>query len=288
MSRAIGMKRVKTARSTGIGAEPPEGMNLSEEEMAQYMKATGRGNGQINSDEGKVSQKVHEDTVNRLKEQISDLVEKNETLRKEKADLRKQYDDYKDRFENKLKELEEAEESIDRLKAVNSELRDENTDLRNRLEAAKKERPAPVDDGEMRRLRARVSDLERELKAAKTESEDLKEKLDASEKLAEGLSRQLEEQAKVARPAERSPSKVGTVVRSSPTTLESVLFMEGRYTVWLSRDGHTMRISPDVEGRAICTDGAISLPRLQLLIPFEGVREYDVYSEDGTRFGIFL
>lgn len=68
----------------------------------------------------------------------------------------------------------------------------------------------------------------------------------------------------------------GTVVRISEDTFSSSQFRDGRYEVRLARDGSYIRFKPDVEGRAICKDNAIRLPRLPSYIPYKGPREFGI------------
>ncbi len=65
--------------------------------------------------------------------------------------------------------------------------------------------------------------------------------------------------------------------------MESDLFSSPRYLVRMSRDGRRMRFSPDIEGRAICRDGAIDMPLLAELVPFSEPTAHDaVVTSDGT------
>lgn len=281
------MGRAKGGRK-GIGIEAPtEGMNLSPEEMEQYLRATGRSRGpSVSSEEGKVSQKVHEDKVAELEKKIDGLQSKLDEVKKEKETIREQRDDYKDRFEDKQKDLDAANATIEQLKTDNSKLRGDNSKLQSDLNEARKQKTPSADSVKAEKLARDVKNLEDKLRDARNEVEDLKSKLKESESRVRELSELLENSRPEPVPAEPAREPVGKVIRSAPEILESDLFTESRYTIWLSRDGHTMRIAPDVEGRALCKDRRMTLPRLRLLLPYDGREEYEAYPDDGA--GIVL
>lgn len=281
------MARVKGGRKDIRIEAPAEGMNLSPEEMEQYMKATGRSRGpSVSSEEGRVPQKVHEDAVNELNGKIQELQTKLDEVKEDRNSIRDERDDYKKRFEKKQEDLDNANTAIQQLRSENSGLRNENSDLRSDLNEARKQKTPSSDSVKAEKLAKYVKELEEKLKDARGEVEDLKSKLGESESRVGELSELLEKGRFEPAPVEPARGPAGKVIRSAPEILESDLFTESRYTIWLSRDGHTMRIVPDVEGRALCEDRRITLPRLRILLPYDGKSEYEAYPDDGA--GIVL
>lgn len=280
------MARGKGGRKDIRIEAPMEEMNLSPEEMEQYRRATGRPRGpSVSSEDGKVSQKVHEDTVKELNEKIQELQAKLDEVKEERNSFRDEREDYKKRFEKKQEDLDGANTTIQQLRTENSGLRNENSDLRSDLNEARKQKTPSSDAVKAEKLAKDVKELEEKLKEAQNEVEDLKTKLGESESRVGELSELLEKSRLEPAPVEPARGPVGKVIRSAPEILESDLFSESRYTIWLSRDGHTLKITPDVEGRALCEDRRMTLPRLRLLLPYDGRAEYEAY-RDGS--GIIL
>lgn len=80
----------------------------------------------------------------------------------------------------------------------------------------------------------------------------------------------------------------GTVVRISEDTFVSSFFRDGRYDVRLARDGSYIKFKQDVEGLAVCLNGAIQIPILPNYIPFKGTREFGVIPVNGNTIMIRL
>lgn len=284
----MGGKRQAGRSGFTAGRNEPDLSGLSEEERAQFDRKYNRTKGGIRSEEGTVPQKVHEDRVRDLEGQISVLKGTVDGLKDEKAGIRKERDDYKARFERKVEELQKAEDDLESVRKERAGLAEENRDLRARLESAPKA-PAPVrDDAEERRLRKEVSGLRSELEEARGERDEAAAELDAERARVRELEARVAELESSARPQEPRDEPVGTVRRTSPTRLESELFTEPRYRIVLSRDGHRMTFSPDVEGRTLCTDCAIELPVMEMKLPFSGAAEYTAFRTSGGVLRIAL
>ena len=264
----------------------PDGLeNLSEQERKAFARQTGRTLGKITSEEAKVPQKVHEDKVRALEDEISALKAKLEDMKDERNQIREERDAYKDRFERKLEELGEANSALESLRSGRSELSEKVRMLQARIDSVPKEPKVVRDDTEIRRLQKEKRDVESDLEKAREEVERTLSDLESERERSRELEARLAEVGEGIRPSRELPEGeiMGKVVRSSPSTMRSELFDRPRYTVRISRDGHGMKFKPDIEGRAICKDGAIDLPLLGRLIPFDGVDEHDaVITPDGT------
>lgn len=268
--------------------------NLSDEEKAQFLIASGK-KPRITTPEGTVSQKVHEDAVNDLKEKISALEGKLTETKEELASVRSERDDYKDRFERKLDDCKALEEDNDGLKSRNRELDSKVQDLEGKLKKKAEETVVVRDDAEIRRLGKEVDGLKAKLKS----KEDECEALESENASLVSEKEDLEEEIRILRESRAetvfmepdietvSPSEV-KVRRTSPITFESALFTDRKYLVKLARSGRTISFTPDVEGAADCKKGAIKLPRLAELLPFDGETEYDTMIKDGSEIVVVL
>ena len=265
-------------------AVAPEGLeNLSEDERKAFMRQTARhGGGRIVSDQATVPQKVHQDKVRELEGEISSLRSKVEELKTERNQIREERDTYRNRFERKLEELKASESAMEQLRSERSELGDRVRALQVKVDSAPKEPKVVRDDTEVKRLQKE----KREMESVRTELDDALASLESERHRVAELEAELE----MARDAARASSPLssvgevsGKVTRTSPSTMESDLFSSPRYLVRMSRDGRRMRFSPDIEGRAICRDGAIDMPLLAELVPFSEPTAHDaVVTSDGT------
>ena len=269
-------------------AVAPEGLeNLSEDERKAFMRQTARhGGGRIVSDQATVPQKVHQDKVRELEGEISSLRSKVEELKTERNQIREERDSYRDRFERKLEELKASESAMEQLRSERSELGDRVRALQAKVDSAPKEPKVVRDDTEVKRLQKEKREIESEMESVRTELDDALASLESERHRVAELEAELE----MARDAARASSPLfsvgevsGKVTRTSPSTMESDLFSSPRYLVRMSRDGRRMRFSPDIEGRAICRDGAIDMPLLAELVPFSEPTAHDaVVTSDGT------
>ena len=281
------MAKTKPMRgSLGTGNVDIGGMNLSDEEKAQYKKASNKGP-RITTAEGTVSQKAHEDAINKLKEKIASLEKKNEDLKKEIGTIRGERDDYKKRFESKITEVEKLESEKDTLKEANRQLSDRIEELKGSLKRKAEEAVIVRDDAEVERLGKEVAGLKDKLK----ESEDKAESLESENASLKSRISELESETESADglpAATESLELSGSVRRSTPTRFESDLFIDRRYLVRLARNGRTISFTPHVEGAATCIDGAIELPRMKELVPFQGITEYEAIVRDGSEILVIL
>lgn len=244
-------------------AVAPEGLeNLSEDERKAFMRQTARhGGGRIVSEQATVPQKVHQDKVRELEGEISSL-------------------------RSKVEELKASESAMEQLRSERSELGDRVRALQAKVDSAPKEPKVVRDDTEVKRLQKEKREIESEMESVRTELDDALASLESERHRVADLEAELE----MARDAARASSPLssvgevsGKVTRTSPSTMESDLFSSPRYLVRMSRDGRRMRFSPDIEGRAICRDGAIDMPLLAELVPFSEPTAHDaVVTSDGT------
>lgn len=284
--------RMKGPENGGLDATALS--NLSEEERAQYLKATGQ-NQRITASEGTVSQKTHEDAVKELKEKISTLDTKLTEAKEDLTAVRGERDEYKGRFEKKLEEIKTLTDDNDELKSRNRELSDKVQDLEGKLKKRAEETEVVRDDAEIERLSKEVDGLKAKLKSKEDECETLESEKASLISEKEGLEREIRnlresgtEAVDVDTAAETKPQPEEKVRRTSPTTFESELFTDQKYLVRLARSGRTISFTPDVEGAAICVDKTISLPKLADLVPFRGETEYDTVVRDGSEIVVVL
>ena len=69
---------------------------------------------------------------------------------------------------------------------------------------------------------------------------------------------------------------------------QSELFTANWYKVTMPKDGSMMTFTADIDGKCRCTDGCITIPRLKMLIPFNGRKEYEAIELPGSGFMIKL
>ena len=268
--------------------------NLTDEEREQFLIASGK-KPRITTPEGTVSQKVHEDTVNELKERISSLEAKLTETKGELTEARGERDDYKGRFEKKLEEVKTLSEENDGLKTRNRELSERIRELGDKLKTKAEQTEVVRDDAEIGRLGKEVEGLKAKLKSKEEECETLEAERTSLATEKEGLEAEIrslresriETMALDTAVETESPSEE-KVRRTSPTTFESALFTDRKYLFRLARSGRTISFAPDVEGAAVCVDGTISLPRLAELVPFRGEAEYDAVVRDGSEIVVVL
>ena len=267
-------------------------MNLSEAEKEHLQKLSGKQNGTKSSNPS-VSQKVHEDTVNELKEKISGLESKLEEVKEDRTDIRNERDDYKKRFETKVEEIKKLTDDLDELKSNNRKLADKVTELENALKKKASETTVVRDDAEIERLNKEIKGLKDKLKDSEEQCESLASDNTALKTRIETMESEIRDiRNHTFKMGEEyfdsEPDTIGVVCRSTETRFDSDLFTERRYLVKLARNGHTISFTPDVEGSAICIDGGINLPRLKDLIPFNGITKYEALTRDGSEILVIL
>lgn len=289
------MAKKKTPAKAPDGPAMSKYGNLSEAERNGFIVATASAiAGRITSDQGMVSQKLHEDTVNELKGKLKKANDEKDDLKKELSGIRNERDDLQARFDNKLKAIEELENSLEEARGENRALREANGSLDkdiNRLKRINEElSQKPEEDGEASRLRDKLEALRREkddaAAKASAEKDDLENRLREATERCESLAAELEEAKAEAVAHEPStpavqPVVAGTVSRIDGATLRSDLFSAGRYRGVLSRDGSRITLTPDVEGMVECSDGEIRIPMLARLVPFDGTVSYEAVSDSG-------
>ena len=238
------------------------------------------------------------ETLKRRDARIEKLERKNRELSEERTTARKDLDAMTKRFNIKVEEVKEKDREIEDLK---SQLRE----ARSKLQG-----PAPDRGAEIEQLHKTVSDREADIKSLQRENKTLlsdKESLERSlrsaqearddaiddceeaadrAKALESRISELEGELAIALASSSAPrGKMAVKVRRiSGTALESEAFTEPRYKMMLSRDGHRLTFSADVEGKVVNIGGRVNIPRLPSLIPFEGEAEYDAYTDDGRTY----
>ncbi len=274
---------------TGINIDE---MNLSDDEKEHLQKLSGKQTGAKPSNPT-VSQKVHEDAINELKEKISDLESKIDEIKDDRTKIREERDDYKTRFETKVDENKKLNSDLDDLKAKNRDLSDRVGELENALKKKAAETVVVRDDTEIKRLNKENDGLKGKLKESNDRCETLESeitalgaKLKSMESKFDDLRSQNYVRGKIHVDSEEN--HVGIVRRSTETRFDSALFNDGKYLVRLARNGHSISFTPDVEGSAICVDGGIELPRLKDLVPFQNVREYKAIVRNGSEIMVML
>jgi len=239
-----------------------------------------------------------QETLKRRDARIEKLEKKNKELSDDRTNARKELNTMTERFNNKVEEVKARDREIEDLKAQLREAR------------SKPQGPAPDRSAEIEQLRKTVSDLEADIrglqkdnKALLSDKESLERSLrsaqeardDAIDDYEEAAGRVKALESKITRlegelaaaSASQSVPRGKTAVkvrRVSGTALESEAFTEPRYKMMLSRDGHRLTFSADVEGKVVNIGGRVNIPRLPSLIPFEGETEYDAYTDDGRTY----
>lgn len=251
--------------------------------------------------------------------QMGIKAEKQETVSKYRYDeLEKAFKEEKQRFNNKISELQrqrsdavrdknEFEERFNakrgELEQCQAELSETKEELRKLESEADELRKRPVstdvqDNMEIRQLRKANEDLEKDVKSLRETKSALEtEKGNLESALRESEDRRTELEAELVRMQNRTLSgseprlptyeNVGTATMASSTSLKSELFTAPRYSVKISRSLKYMKVRPDIEGKVVCRDGCLNIPRLPEFMPF-GDRVYNVTSSDGETLIIEL
>lgn len=252
------------------------------DKFVSFSKSKSSGKGAIDAEKEMITKVAHDEEVGELKGRIESLEGKLTEARSERAKMREERDDFEKRFNNKCEELNAERESSGKLRSQIAALRQEKDDLKKNqnfdvvsgneyrfLQAIEKELRGELESNEeiIRELEFKLSKYEykfEELESLKIIKESISDDV-----IKDGCSKEVPLWTEI------------DVRRVSPTTLMSDGFTFPIYKVFLSRDGSSMSIIPDVEGGAICMDKKIELPRLSTLIPFIEVHEYSARMLDG-------
>ncbi len=193
-----------------------------------------------------------------------------ETNRKNNAALKKEVEDKKSTISSKNSEIESLNEQLKALKTDKPDVYRQQSDqriaqLESEKEALKGEKAQLTKDLEKEReekqaLEDSVASLETRLSEANAKAEKLQGELD-------GL-------------ATQDRSKV-TVIRSDARTLRSQSFEDGNYDVRLAADRSYITFRRDPQGRALCWDHAIAIPKLTAYIDFDGEKSYEGEESEG-------
>ena len=267
-------------------------MNLSDDEKEQLQKLSGKQTG-AKPTNPTVSQKVHEDAINELKERISDLESKIDEIKEDRTKIREERDDYKTRFETKVDENKKLSSDLDDLKGKNRDLSDRVGELENALKKKAAETVVVRDDAEVERLNKENDGLKEKLKKSEEQRESLESEVTALQTRVDSMKSEIDDllnrnYVTGEIHVELEQNQMGTVRRSTATRFESDLFDDGKYLVRLARNGRSISFTPDVEGSAICIGGGIELPRLKDLVPFQGIRECKAIVRNGSEIMVLL
>ena len=141
---------------------------------------------------------------------------------------------------------------------------------------------APIPAKAFEETQDKIEELYKRLEDTQAEKDALNHEIS---KLRDDLARKYHDNRQVDKGLGES---YGIIVRISESTFASNLFHDGNYDVRLAKDGSYIKFRPDVEGRAVCRDGAISIPMLPRYLPYKGTREFGAIPIDGNTVMIRL
>ncbi len=235
---------------------------------AELIKERGELNGKLEKAEKKI--KELQDDLNRMKGELEKANTNLETNRGDNAAL-------KDEIENK--------------KAVISSKNDEIKSLNDQLKALKADRPDVYREQSEQRIATLESENET-LKGEKTQLvKDLEKERNEKQALEDSVA-SLEQQLSEA--TDRIGSLQGEldglktqdrtkviVTRSDARILRSQSFEDGNYDVRLAADRSYITFRRDPQGRALCWNHEIVIPKLAAYIDFDGEKRYEGEESDG-------
>lgn len=249
---------------------------LSEDERRAFGAVRGKGTIKTAGEQETVTKFRFDHMKKDLEDRISRLEKKAEDASKELKDIREDRD-------RAVKRADKAEKAVSEKDLQIEELKKDIVDKDRTIAELQKKGEQNPPEKETPRERS----LNQELVGLKKRYSELETDLEYSHYLIDEMMALWPEPEEEPSAPERAavpegPSPVGTAVRSGPSEIRSNLFVLPRYRAALARSGKYISFEPDVNGRAVCRDGTMTLPALEGLIGYRGREEYPVF-RDGNR-----